>query len=130
MQDEPLYFRYWGKASPDTTADSFHLLPFHSMDVAACGKELIALRQFSLQPLAQELMWPLPVVERLFTFFLALHDLGNFATAFQGLVPNLSPDLVPPNEEKQYTNIRPPAIKRTPTQRIDPVQPGTYPVPG
>lgn len=103
MQDEPLYFRYWGKASPDTTADSFHLLPFHSMDVAACGKELIALRQFSLQPLAQELMWPLSVVERLFIFFLALHDLGKFATAFQGLVPNLSPDLVPPNEEKQYT---------------------------
>lgn len=104
MEKDRLYFRYWGKASPfDERTDRFHLLPFHSLDVAACGQELAKLPQFSLAPLAEELDWSLSTVEQLFTYFLALHDLGKFATAFQGLVPNLSPNLVPPNEEKQYT---------------------------
>jgi len=100
----PGYFAYWGKASPEPdNAARYHLLAFHSLDVAACGQELLALPQFSLRPLAQALDWPLPVVERLFVFFLALHDLGKFARAFQGLVPDLSPDLVPADEDRPYS---------------------------
>lgn len=100
---DPAYFAYWGKASPEPdNAARYHLLAFHSLDVAACGQVLLALPQFSLQPLARELEWPLPVVERLFVFFLALHDLGKFARAFQGLVPDLSPDLVRNDAGKVY----------------------------
>lgn len=98
------YFRYWGKASPlAQTGERFHLLPFHSLDVAACGKALLALPPFSLKPLADELGWPRDKVEALFVLFLALHDFGKFARAFQGLAPGLSPDLVPAESGKRYT---------------------------
>jgi CRISPR-associated endonuclease/helicase Cas3 len=100
--DQP-YFPYWGKASPShSEGERFHLLPFHSLDVAACGQALLGLPQFSLRSLAEALDWPLVRVEALAVFFLALHDLGKFARAFQGLVPNLSPDLVPADESKPY----------------------------
>ena len=99
----PDYFRYWGKASPDQADSSaYHLLPFHCLDVAACGQALLRLPQFSLASLASDLGWPQQGVEKLFLFFLALHDLGKFARAFQNLVPNLSPDLVPADEGKRY----------------------------
>ncbi|MBB3101736.1 CRISPR-associated helicase Cas3' [Azomonas macrocytogenes] len=89
-------FSYWGKASPEQAGSAkFHLLVFHALDVAACGRALLALPQFSLENLANELNWPLEVVDGLFVFFLVLHDLGKFARGFQALVPDLSPHLVP-----------------------------------
>lgn len=103
MSETFSYFPYWGKASPvDEGSPGYHLLVFHSLDVAACGQELLRLPQFSLQALATELGWPLQTVERLFLFFLVLHDLGKFARAFQGLVPNLSADLVAADPSKRY----------------------------
>lgn len=102
-RSEPTYFAYWGKASPEREGSArFHLLAFHSLDVAACGQALLKLPQFSLRPLADELEWPLAQVEALSLFFLAMHDLGKFARAFQGLVPDLSPALVPPVANKHY----------------------------
>jgi len=99
----PNFFAYWGKASPaQEGADRFHLLALHSLDVAACGHHLLQLPQFSLAPLAADLGWPLPTVERLAVFFLALHDLGKFARAFQGLVPGLSSALVSADPRKRY----------------------------
>lgn len=101
--DRP-YHAYWGKALPGSGDGApFHLLPFHSLDVAACGECLLKLPQFGLQRLAQDLGWPLSTVERLFVFFLALHDLGKFARAFQGLAPDLSPELVRADPGKRYT---------------------------
>lgn len=103
MENHVSYFQYWGKASPTKPEDeAYHLLPFHSLDVAACGKALVSLPCFSLQPLADELGWTLAQVESLFGFFLALHDLGKFARAFQGLVPDLSPELVSADLSKSY----------------------------
>lgn len=98
------YFQYWGKASPlqDSGGERFHLLPFHSLDVAACGQALLALPQFSVRPLVQALGWSQAQVESLCVFFLALHDMGKFARAFQGLVRGLSADLVPADEGKRY----------------------------
>ena len=109
----PAYFRYWGKARPlvkDTaskmdpalTGPRFHLLAFHSLDVAACGAALIRLPQFSLAPLAFALGWTQDQVERLFVFFIALHDLGKFARAFQGLARDLSATLVPVDRSPPY----------------------------
>lgn len=97
------YFAYWGKARmQEGTSQLYHLLVFHALDVAACGAELLRLPRFSLAPLAAELGWPLRVVEKIFIWFLALHDLGKFARAFQNLAPGLSPDLVSPDPKKQY----------------------------
>lgn len=96
------YWAYWGKASPQSEGDRYHLLPFHALDVAACGRVLLALPGCSLKTLACELGWPQAQVEAVFVFFLVLHDLGKFARAFQGLAPDLSPDLVPADAGKRY----------------------------
>lgn len=100
----PTYFAYWGKALPgETSAHRYHLLAFHCLDVAACGEALLRIPRFSLAPLAKDLGWAVADVERLFVYFLVLHDLGKFARAFQGLAPNLSPNLVPSDQRKRYT---------------------------
>jgi CRISPR-associated endonuclease/helicase Cas3 len=98
------YFSYWGKARPTQEGLApYHLLAFHSLDVAACGQMLLRLPGFSLAPLADDIGWPLPLLERICVAFLALHDLGKFARAFQNLVVDLSQDLVPSDHCKSYT---------------------------
>ena len=100
---DELHFKYWGKASPlNHEGERFHLLPYHSLDVAACGLALLKLPHFSLKRLSEDLNLHEDQVESLFIFFLALHDLGKFARAFQGLVPNLSQNLVPADDGKRY----------------------------
>ena len=97
------YFFYWGKASSqDKEGDAYHLLPFHALDVAACARKLLDLPHFSLRLLAEELGWPQRQVEALFVFFMALHDQGKFARAFQGVLPEPIPGLAPPNSAKSY----------------------------
>lgn len=78
-------YLYWGKAKPGQGGKaSWHLLPYHCLDVAAAGiaylKQSSALRTILCQRLA---LTP----EQLFGwtgFWLALHDLGKFSTTFQG----------------------------------------------
>lgn len=54
----PRYFAYWGKAQPvEGNTPAYHLLAFHSLDVAACGEALLKLPRFSLAPMANELGW-------------------------------------------------------------------------
>lgn len=101
-QAVPGQYRYWGKASPEAH-EPFHLLVYHSLDVAVCGHHLIRLPQFSLKSLADELGWTHEQVDSLFVFFLALHDLGKFSRTFQALVPDLSPELVAPVSGKHYS---------------------------
>jgi CRISPR-associated endonuclease/helicase Cas3 len=64
---------------------------------------LLKLPGFSLAPLADDIGWPLPLLERVCVAFLALHDLGKFARAFQNLALDLSQDLVPSDPCKSYT---------------------------
>jgi len=92
-------FNYWGK-----TADngSYHLLPYHCLDVAAVGYELLSPNK----PLAKWLSARLGVLvawlRQWFVFCLALHDIGKFATAFQGLKPGLTDQLVPAVKNMPY----------------------------
>jgi CRISPR-associated endonuclease/helicase Cas3 len=53
--------------------------------------------------MANDMGWPLPLVENICVAFLALHDLGKFARAFQNLAADLSQDLVPSDFHKSYT---------------------------
>ncbi len=92
---DKLYWKYWGKARPGQHgADRYHLLPYHCLDVAACGRYLLQLPALGLKQLAKDLGWPQGVVESLVLFFLALHDIGKFSRSFQKLAPELSPELV------------------------------------
>ena len=84
------YFAYWGKARPESDSGVLcHLLPFHSLDVAACARVLLEQPGFTLEGFAEELKWPAELVSSLFVFWAALHDIGKFAFTFQNLVPDL-----------------------------------------
>ncbi len=97
----PRYFRYWGKAEKDGVR--YHLLPYHCLDAAAVGWLLLDPFKPLCRRLACELAIAPEILQRLFAFFLCLHDIGKFAVAFQGLKPNLSSSLLPPNSRKPYS---------------------------
>lgn len=49
------YFSYWGKAASDDGNAECHLLPYHSLDVAAVGWYLLAPEKALTQQLANQL---------------------------------------------------------------------------
>ncbi len=94
------YFRYWGKARPRSAEGArYHLLPFHCLDVAACGQELLRLPRFGLHAMSQELRWSPETLTQVFVAFLAMHDVGKFSRAFQELAKDLGAALVDPNKK-------------------------------
>ena len=80
------YFAYWGKAGRD---GCYHLLPYHSLDVAACGVTI--LRKLPRWKARLEQLTGLQggKLERAIQVYFALHDLGKFATGFQNLRPDI-----------------------------------------
>jgi len=95
------YFRYWGKAGKE--GEGYHLLVYHCLDVAAVGWLLFDPAKPLCQRLAKQLKVTPALLQRWVVFCLSLHDIGKFATAFQGVVPDLSPVLVPSNPRMPYT---------------------------
>jgi CRISPR-associated endonuclease/helicase Cas3 len=91
------YYRYWGKAKKDADSEGpdYHLLVYHSLDVAAVGSVLLDPKTALCQSLARQLGVDARWLQDWFVFCLRLHDLGKFFRAFQNLVPNLSLQLVP-----------------------------------
>jgi CRISPR-associated endonuclease/helicase Cas3 len=87
MSEIPSYFKYWGKAkkSMDGGEHDYHLLPYHCLDVAAVGRCLLAEDKAITKDLAELLDVTPKQIQSLVVFFLALHDLGKFASAFQQL---------------------------------------------
>src|SRR5574337_290711 len=99
-------FAYWGKARPGVdTSTAFHLLPFHSLDVAAVGIE--ALRRLSALSarMARRIGLSQPRLMSLVAFWLVLHDLGKFAESFQSQSREAFQALRrrPPDPAKPYT---------------------------
>lgn len=94
------FYKYWGKAAKDS--QSYHLLPFHCLDVAAVGWLLLNPQKSKCKRIAEDLHVDANYLRSFFTFCLALHDIGKFARAFQGLKPNLSSDLVKHNPRMVY----------------------------
>ncbi len=101
------YYRYWGKAQKGSQKNDdtpqYHLLPYHCLDVAAVGWHWLAPDKTTCKQLAIQLQVTPEWLRRFFTFCLALHDLGKFARAFQGLRTDLSPELVKAKTGMCYT---------------------------
>ncbi len=97
----PSYFRYWGKTEKDT--GRYHLLPYHCLDVAAVGWILLDPDKPLCQRLTKQLNVSPAWLQRWISFCLCLHDIGKFATAFQGIAPALSPSLVPSDKRMPYS---------------------------
>ena len=95
------YYQYWGKASKDD--NRYHLLVYHSLDVAAVGYLLLSPDKPLCKQLADQLQVAPKWLLNFFVVCLLLHDLGKFSRSFQGLCPNLSPDLVKQNKRMSYS---------------------------
>ncbi|HFD80957.1 MAG TPA: CRISPR-associated endonuclease Cas3'', partial [Gammaproteobacteria bacterium] len=84
------YYRYWGKAGTAGEGPaSVHLLPYHCLDVAAAGQALLEINPRLAEYLARLTGLDVAGLRRWAPFFLALHDIGKFADAFQNLRPDL-----------------------------------------
>ncbi len=84
------YYSFWGKARPENlTGPAYHLLAYHSLDVAAVGRVLLQRDKQMRQRLLAKTRLDESVLLSLVPFFLSLHDLGKFAEGFQNLRPEL-----------------------------------------
>jgi len=80
MDSKELYFNYWGKTGKDGT---YHLLPYHCLDVAAVGKVLLEKNAGLCRRLSIILGLDPDLLVQWTTFFLTLHDIGKFSSVFQ-----------------------------------------------
>ena len=79
---------YWGKAKPcGTSLAKWHLLPCHSLDVAAVAALYLRGHPRLLEFFAFRLGLSICATLDWLCFWVALHDLGKFATSFQALCP-------------------------------------------
>jgi len=81
------YLRYWGKAKPAASniGNPCHLLPYHCLDVAAVGACLLDGSSSFGRPLVDALGVPAHQLKSIFSYLLAIHDLGKFSQSFQAL---------------------------------------------
>jgi CRISPR-associated endonuclease/helicase Cas3 len=84
------WYLYWGKTARGAAGGlgaPYHLLPYHHLDVAAAGRALLTADPRLLDSLARAMRLPAEDAQQLTVFFLALHDIGKFASSFQALAP-------------------------------------------
>ncbi len=83
----PLYFQYWGKASKED--NSYHLLPYHCLDVVAVADVWLQKSPVLLNQISQQIGQSREATKAIVLFYIALHDLGKFDARFQEFVPEL-----------------------------------------
>lgn len=81
-------YQYWGKTSKDGEPH-FHLLVYHSLDVAAVGNRILFHHPILVRRISSALNINQDQVIPFISFLLAIHDLGKFSESFQGMVKDL-----------------------------------------
>jgi len=89
--EEKEYFKYWGKAFKED--GSYHLLPYHCLDVVAVADIWLLHSRVILNQSAAQLGVQESEAKAVLLFFIALHDLGKFDARFQAFIPNLRSSL-------------------------------------
>lgn len=94
------YYRYWGKAEKEGVR--YHLLPYHCLDVAAVGHQLLSMNAALRTKINSITGLGDTTCNRWLELFLALHDLGKFSESFQSLCPDLLKILQGKTSAKSY----------------------------
>ncbi len=99
------YFKYWGKvrSSKDESGEPYHLLVYHSLDVAAVGSVLLKRHPTLSTQLSDLTGLDISEFKKWAIFFLALHDIGKFADCFQKLVPSILKKLQQRSSEREHS---------------------------
>ncbi len=77
---------------------SYHLLPYHCLDIVVCGYLLVKQNCYQLTTLLTEIEILAEQVAEWFAYFLALHDIGKYASNFQNKCPDILQYLIKKNE--------------------------------
>ncbi|WP_089637933.1 CRISPR-associated endonuclease Cas3'', partial [Escherichia coli] len=101
------FFDFWGKTRRDEKegGDDYHLLCWHSLDVAAMGYLMVKRNCFGLADYFRQLgISDKEQAAQFFAWLLCWHDIGKFARSFQQLY--LAPELkIPEGSRKNYEKI-------------------------
>lgn len=101
------FFDFWGKTRRGDPGggDDYHLLCWHSLDVAAMGYRMVEHNIYGLASCLQRLgLTDRQQAGQFFAWLLCWHDIGKFARSFQKLYSH--PDLKVPNGvRKNYEKI-------------------------
>lgn len=99
----PLYYKYWGKARKrEDGGYDYHLLPYHCLDVAAVGRNLLAPETQRNKDISFQTGLAPETIQYLFTINMLLHDLGKFSVCFQSLIEDLLKELFPDRTKREY----------------------------
>ena len=99
------YYKYWGKAKREETdgGEPYHLLAYHSLDVAAVGHVLLDEHPTLSRKLSELTGFSENEFKQWAVFFLALHDVGKFADCFQNLSPEVLKNLQSRRSDREYS---------------------------
>jgi len=98
MNSDPIdsYYQYWGKAfgTSDDSNPVYHLLPYHCLDVAAVGSQLLEKDPSFFKKIVpgnsdSDSHSYRDHISSLLSMLLAVHDIGKFSGRFQNLRPDL-----------------------------------------
>ena len=81
------FYRYWAKSVDDPS--QYHLLAYHSLDVAAVGYEYLQQDTLLQKRLGDAFHIQGSDIPPLIGFLFALHDIGKFTESFQNKRPDL-----------------------------------------
>ncbi|MDE9621342.1 CRISPR-associated helicase Cas3' [Citrobacter portucalensis] len=96
-------FNYWGKTrrGEKEGGDDYHLLCWHSLDVAAMGYWMVKRNLYGLAGYFRQLgITDTEQAAQFFAWLLCWHDIGKFARSFQQIYTH--PNLNVPTESRNY----------------------------
>ncbi|GLR08692.1 CRISPR-associated helicase/endonuclease Cas3 [Mixta theicola] len=94
----PDFLLYWGKTnkSSNNKNDPYHLLPYHCLDVAACGYYLVKHNIFNINNMLHKCGIAEKDTANWIAWLFACHDIGKFARGFQKYAVFPDSPLAPP----------------------------------
>lgn len=103
------HYAYWGKAQNYELDGRYHLLIYHSLDVAAVAKVILDHHPSMLRILSNSTGIPQDKLTPWILWAIALHDVGKFARDFQTKVPGLykqfQPQGKPTSEDTHHSDL-------------------------
>lgn len=102
--EEGDFYRYWGKSRKKLSSEHepYHLLAWHSLDVAACGYMMVKENFYGFADILAELGLEGDEAANWIGYLFACHDIGKFARGFQQLVSHPESPLVAPASGTTY----------------------------